>query len=94
MIEPDDTIRFQPKDVPDVPEVRKPRKRQRKKRDIPEPKDWRPFGGEWWIRPSNYNIYLGSTTSLPFKQNEQEPRRQSDCCQQDDSGGAFLQKNF
>lgn len=47
MIEPDDTIRFQAKDVPDLPEVQRPRKRQRKRRDIPEPKDWRPFGCEW-----------------------------------------------
>lgn len=47
MIEPETTIRFSPDDVPDLPEARKPRKRQRKKRDIPEPKGWRPIGAEW-----------------------------------------------
>ena len=47
MIEPDDTIRFSPDDVPDMPEVKKPKKRKRKKREIPEPTDWRPFGFEW-----------------------------------------------
>ena len=50
MIEPDDTIRFSPDDAPDMLEVKKPKKpkgRKRKKRDIPEPTDWRPFGCEW-----------------------------------------------
>ena len=47
MIEPDDTIRFSPDDVPDMPEVKKPKKRKRKKREIPEPTDWRPLGYEW-----------------------------------------------
>ena len=48
MIEPDDTIRFSSDDEPDMPEVKKPEKRrQRKKREIPEPADWRPIGCEW-----------------------------------------------
>ena len=47
MIEPDDTIRFSPDDAPDMLEVKKPKKRKRKKREIPEPTDWRPLGYEW-----------------------------------------------
>lgn len=47
MIEPDTTIRFSPDDAPDLPEVKKPKGRKRKKREIPEPTDWRPFGCEW-----------------------------------------------
>jgi len=47
MIEPDATIRFSPDDVPDLQEVKKPKKRKHKKREIPEPTDWRPFGFEW-----------------------------------------------
>ena len=47
MIEPDDTIRFSPDDVPDLPELRKPEKRKRKKRETPPPTDWRPHGEEW-----------------------------------------------
>ena len=47
MIESDDTIRFSPDDVPDLVELKRSRGRKRKKRDTPEPKDWRPFGFEW-----------------------------------------------
>ena len=47
MIEPDTTIRFSPDDVPDLLGLCKPKKRKRKKREIPEPTDWRPFGCEW-----------------------------------------------
>lgn len=47
MIVPNDIVLFRPDDQPDLPELRKQKKRQRKKRDIPEPKDWRPFGYEW-----------------------------------------------
>ena len=50
MIEPDDTIRFSPDDVPgmlEVKKLKKPKGRKRKKREIPEPTDWRPFGCEW-----------------------------------------------
>lgn len=45
MIEPDDTIRFKSDDVPELPEIQAPRKY--KKSEVPEPKDWRPFGVEW-----------------------------------------------
>lgn len=47
MIEPETTIRFSTDDVPDLPEMHKPKRWQRKKREIPEPEDWRPIGAEW-----------------------------------------------
>lgn len=47
MIEPDDTIRFKPGDMPELEEVKAPRKRIRRRREVPEPEDWRPFGAEW-----------------------------------------------
>ena len=40
------TITFRPADVPELPEL-KPRRKARRKRETPEPKDWRPFGEEW-----------------------------------------------
>lgn len=40
------TIYFRKTDVPDLPELT-PKRKPRKKRDTPEPKDWRPFGVEW-----------------------------------------------
>lgn len=40
------TISFRPSDVPDLPELQ-PKKKIRKKRETPEPKDWRPLGVEW-----------------------------------------------
>jgi hypothetical protein len=40
------TIYFRKTDVPDLPEL-KPKCKARKKRETPEPKDWRPFGTEW-----------------------------------------------
>ena len=47
MTEPDSTIRFKPDDVPELQEIQTPRKRKPKKREVPGPTDWMPFGVEW-----------------------------------------------
>lgn len=47
MIEPDNTIRFKPDDAPELTEIPVTGKDDRKKIEVPEPKDWRPFGAEW-----------------------------------------------
>lgn len=47
MIEPDDTIRFKPADVPELPELQQRRQPKRQRKEIPEPTDFRPHGAEW-----------------------------------------------
>ena len=43
------TIRFHPSDVPPLPELppASPPQPPRRREEVPEPKDWRPFGVEW-----------------------------------------------
>ena len=47
MIEPDDTIRFQPDDVPDTEGCGTQKKPRRRRKPVEPPADFRPFGYEW-----------------------------------------------